>query len=584
VRIAIFIKIIENKMVQISPNPNPGTSQINISNNTFFNNQSFENNGYIYIDDKGVLTNNTGATLTNSLLVTLAGNGLIKNHGNFINNTGIVAREGGSVLTSGVFTNSVNSSWISNGYIGVLAGGTMINNGSILADLGSNQIDIYGIFHNQQLGLVTNAQSKIDVYQTLTNSGVINFSEMGKLTVHDDGKLQNSNTINIQDSHLNSTGTVANNIGGHIHVQSGSLILDGIVNNQGIITLDSNASMVIGEMSDLDFNNDGGTINNSGGIISAVDNFFMKSGLNHLSGSQYVNQALVSVDAQTTLNIEQKFYNQDRLASDGVIFLKGYLYNSSNNNQTGVIETNSNSSFYVDGTFENESSLQNSGLIEGNGEIKNASAADIKNNSGASISNNKTFENDGSIINDGDLSNLSGANLINNGVINTTKGKFTNNGTLSGTGKIIGHVNDSGTLSTGNSTGGFTIEGNHYKSGGTTLIELGGTSDGKLDPNESEFDWHHVTGDKIINGGSLEVDLTDDFKLSKGLEFIISRIDGQLIGNYQGLEEGDSVGMFESIYGGSMDLRISYRGGDGNDISLYTDSSNQGLLLNLTNL
>ncbi len=571
-------------MVQISPNPNPRTSQITIPNNTFFNNQSFLNNGFLLIEDQGVLTNNTGATLNNSYVVTLEGNGLIKNHGKFINNTGIAAREGGSVLTSGVFTNSVNSTWVSNGYIGVLAGGTMINNGSITADLGANQIDIYGIFNNQQFGLINTEGSNIDVYQTLTNNGVINLSELATLTVHDNGKLQNSNKINIQASNLNSTGTLENTIGGHIHVQSGNLMLDGSVNNKGLITVDSNAGMIIGELSGLDFNNDGGTINNSGGIISAVDNFFMKSGLNHLSGSRYVNQALISVDAQTTLNIEQNFDNQDQLTSDGEIFLKGYLKNSSNYNQSGVIETNSNSSFYVDGTFENDSSLQNSGMIEGNGEIKNASAADIKNNSGASISNNKTFENDGSIINDGDLSNLSGANLINNGVINTTKGRFTNNGTLSGTGKIIGHVNDSGTLSTGNSTGGFTIEGNHYKSGGTTLIELGGTSDGKLDPNESEFDWHHVTGDKIINGGSLEVDLTDDFKLSKGLEFIISRIDGQLIGNYQGLEEGASVGRFESIYGGSMDLRISYRGGDGNDISLYTDSSNQGLLLNMTNL
>ncbi|WP_114992803.1 hypothetical protein [Synechococcus sp. UW179A] len=69
----------------------------------------------------------------------------------------------------------------------------------------------------------------------------------------------------------------------------------------------------------------------------------------------------------------------------------------------------------------------------------------------------------------------------------------------------------------------------------------------------------------------LKVLLIDDFKLQRGLEFIIAKVDGQLICQYDWLDELALVAQFERIYGNEIDLNITYAVGDGNDIGLYTD-------------
>ena len=114
------------------------------------------------------------------------------------------------------------------------------------------------------------------------------------------------------------------------------------------------------------------------------------------------------------------------------------------------------------------------------------------------------------------------------------------------------------------------------------MIELGGESDKNRHRTNTEHDFIDITGDLIIDGGSLETSLIDGFKLERGQEFLIAKIGGNLIGHYEGLEEGDSVGMFESIYGHKIGLHISYVAGDGNDISLFTAPENPVLILNQT--
>ena len=111
-------------------------------------------------------------------------------------------------------------------------------------------------------------------------------------------------------------------------------------------------------------------------------------------------------------------------------------------------------------------------------------------------------------------------------------------------------------------------------------IELGGESDKNRNRTDTEYDFIDVTGDLIIDGGSLETSLIEGFKLERDQEFLIAKIDGKLIGHYEGLEEGDSVGMFESIYGHRIDLHISYAAGDGNDIKLYTEPENPAIIFN----
>ena len=91
------------------------------------------------------------------------------------------------------------------------------------------------------------------------------------------------------------------------------------------------------------------------------------------------------------------------------------------------------------------------------------------------------------------------------------------------------------------------------------------------DRTATEHDWIEITGDLEL-AGKLDVSLIDGFKLPAGDSFVIVKVDGDLSGEYDGLNEGDSVGRFKSDNGGTVELFVTYQGGDGNDIELYTKS------------
>ena len=172
---------------------------------------------------------------------------------------------------------------------------------------------------------------------------------------------------------------------------------------------------------------------------------------------------------------------------------------------------------------------------------------------------------------------LTNAGMIqNDGVIDNTMSSqgpkaFVNNGLLSGNGSIRGAWTDHGTIKPGNSAGGMLIDGHYYKKGGSKEIELGGSYSGDGDRTSTEFDWIEITADLELSG-ELDVLLIDGFRLSAGDSFVITKVDGDLSGQYDGLDEGESLGRFKSDNGGTLDLFVTYQGGDGNDIELYTKS------------
>jgi hypothetical protein len=109
------------------------------------------------------------------------------------------------------------------------------------------------------------------------------------------------------------------------------------------------------------------------------------------------------------------------------------------------------------------------------------------------------------------------------------------------------------------------MDGNLCLGGGTdTFIDLAGLGLG-------EFDQMVVTGDLNL-AGDLFVDLIDGFELSFNDEFLIADVGGSLLGQFNGLGEGDLVGNF-----GGFDLFISYTAGNGNDISLATAVPEPGM-------
>ena len=224
------------------------------------------------------------------------------------------------------------------------------------------------------------------------------------------------------------------------------------------------------------------------------------------------------------------------------------------------------------GYMDNEDRVENYGALvnEGNGVIMNGLDGKIENHE--TVFNQK----DARLINIGVFINQQDGQIFNNGKIDTSGNEqgangFVNNGTITGSGVIDGSWIDHGHIKPGNSAGGNVINGSLLKDGGSIQFELGGESDANRDRLGSEHDFVDITGDLIIHGGELDVALIENFKIQQNQEFIITKLDGELTGHYDGLKEGASIGKFESIHGFKIDLHISYAAGDGNDISLYTE-------------
>ena len=133
------------------------------------------------------------------------------------------------------------------------------------------------------------------------------------------------------------------------------------------------------------------------------------------------------------------------------------------------------------------------------------------------------------------------------------------NGILGGAGTIDADVTSFGTLAPGNSPGLMTITGDlTLGAGSDTEMELAGLLRG------TQYDAVDLGGALSI-AGSLSVALIDGFTLGMGQSFEIFDVAGVLSGSFDGLSEGATVGAF-----GGVDLFITYAGGDGNDVLLYT--------------
>ncbi len=210
------------------------------------------------------------------------------------------------------------------------------------------------------------------------------------------------------------------------------------------------------------------------------------------------------------------------------------------------------------GTITNTGSLSNSKGESGAGLLANLATG--------SMINKGTLTNDAGceFLNAGALVNDAGGTLTNNGTFDTAHGTFTNNGTINGNGHIKGNYTDHGHTKPGNSAGVMTIEGDYFKVAGSKEIELGGLFDGANDKSNTDHDWLDVIGNVEL-AGTLDVKLLGGFELHRGNVFNVLRVGGMLSGQYDGLGEGDLVGNF-----GGQDLFITYGGGDGNDVALFT--------------
>ena len=177
---------------------------------------------------------------------------------------------------------------------------------------------------------------------------------------------------------------------------------------------------------------------------------------------------------------------------------------------------------------------------------------------------NSTLIVNSEIINNGTLTNND--TIINNGNINTINGTFINHGIISGTGLIEGSTLDNGKLKPGNSAGGMLLDGHFIKTRGPLQIELAGHRNRKMDRNNSQHDFLEIKGDAQL-GGRLKLKLIDDYILEPGKKHKVIKIDGERIGTFNNYDEGDRINTKNHA---GESLFISYTGGDGNDVVLYT--------------
>ena len=138
---------------------------------------------------------------------------------------------------------------------------------------------------------------------------------------------------------------------------------------------------------------------------------------------------------------------------------------------------------------------------------------------------------------------------------------------LSGRGRLRGNVvaAGNGKVSPGEQSGQLTIDGNFNLSGGDVAIVLGGTTAG------TEYD------QIVVTAAATEINL-DGATLSRGLEFaplsgdVFTILDNQssqpITGTFNDLPEGTEFELQNPVQQITRTVRISYIGGDGNDVTL----------------
>jgi hypothetical protein len=156
---------------------------------------------------------------------------------------------------------------------------------------------------------------------------------------------------------------------------------------------------------------------------------------------------------------------------------------------------------------------------------------------------------------------LIGGNLASSAVVVIQGGVLDGNGTVTGALRL----DMSGQINPGTSPGLINVVGSYTQLGGAFNAEIGGLAAG------TQYDQINVTG-AVSLGGNLNVSLIGGFTPAVGNKFVIVNNDGTdaVASPFTGLPEGAIITV------GGVQLKISYVGGDGNDVVLTVIGSSTG--------
>lgn len=320
------------------------------------------------------------------------------------------------------------------------------NFGEFLILPGGN-VQLTGILTNEQSGLI-NSFGIIGGTGNIFNFGsYANFSN-GSLEIAFGGIFNNANGAmfnnlgNIEVQGNFSTGfTMNNNFGGSIHVLGGGLfdVLGAINNTGGLIEISNGSTFNVNVGAGL--TNTGGTINNSGAFISngPITNVGIFN--NTFSGfveifSSFTNDGGAQLSNAGFFQNSDAFYNNAGVENSGFWESNAHFNNNGFFTSLGVFVvkpgtvfdnqlslSNTGNSFFVDGTFNNFSQVNNGG------NIKVSVIGQVANNDYILNNSNGTIENNG-IINNVQCAIIKNDNLIQNFTTILNSGIIYNNGNI----------------------------------------------------------------------------------------------------------------------------------------------------------
>ena len=469
--------------------------------------------------------------VTNAASITLAGTGaqILSDTGanalaNFAMNAAggsLTLSSGGIFSTSGSFTNSGVVDIETGGKLTVSGG--LTNNGTISTNGtdqqgAPNQLIVTGTLTNNG-GASFTAGANGDTSDTasvglLSNAGTMTIGSGASLTVTQGGTDTNTGTINVNGA-LNLTHTTGLGGAGAIHLNGGDITGEGF----GVSVTNGTTIEGSGTISNIGLTNRNAVIANQAAPLVILPD---SAGLN--------NQGVLTVATGASMQIGTTAGGA--LVNFSGTTLTGGTYNIGGTMQfgssTAAIATNA-ARIVLNGSaarminfggtnllagFNNNATGGNFSLI--NGATLTTTGGNFVNTGLFSVASNSIFTVGGSSFN---FTQTAGSTVVNGTLTSSSLGTLNlDGGTLSGGGTLGYNVVDAGTLDPGASaskTGRLTVADAYTQSAAGSLnISIGGTTAG------TTYDQLKVTQGATL-GGTLNVTLANGFTPSVGQNFVI---------------------------------------------------------------
>jgi hypothetical protein len=300
----------------------------------------------------------------------------------------------------------------------------------------------------------------------LDNFGAV---QVGALQLLDHSSLRNSGVLTIANGgELEDTSTVNNFEGGKIDLVGGTLTNEAAINNGGLITVETGATLLLADSSSVS----GGQISNIG-ELDLQGTSFLKNGVLNNSGQVNVsgNDAF---DGETVNNL-----------SDGAVNVTGNLtFNAAiidggTINDSGIVDVTGSSTLENDALLNNgkvtvesgQTLILNDAIIAGS-TVNDFGTVDVTGSStlesGALLNNGKVTVESGQtlILND---ATIAGSTVNDFGAVDVTGSSTLESGAILNNGKVTVESGQTLTLD-GTTAGGITIDSNITLLKGSTLL------------------------------------------------------------------------------------------------------------------